>query len=230
MDLFDSSLNENSSNHSKKFFKEARSLASLSSPASADIIHMKEPASVHTHRSATKYRDLFNSSNEHLDSRHLPFLDEGEERLASTGSQPSHQEDASEENVVEKAAGDWTSELIKLNSFVAGILEMKSGRGKKRTRSPNCVEETKETNIPYPQSQLQTTKAPYSDITRPSTHMSASNVKISTHPSPNSFPSMLPLTRPSNVLVPHDAHRITTPHVRRENIAPLLPRLTILHV
>jgi hypothetical protein len=228
MDLFD---NENVSNHSKKFFKEARSLASLSSPASPDIIRVKEPASVHTQRSATKYRDLFNSPSEHLDSRHLPFLDEGNEdqppRTISTRSQSrSSQQGSSDEDGIEKAAGELANSRInQIDSFVAGILEMKSSRGKKRARSPSCVEETKETRSTPPQIQLQTLQVPSFDQIRSSTPVGDPTPKIPPHPSLNSSTSM---TRSSNLLLPRDDHRITTPHVRMLKLfAPSFPHRDI---
>jgi hypothetical protein len=250
MDLFDNSLtSENISNHSKKFFKEARSLASLSSPASPDIIHVKEPATVHTQRSATKYRDLFNSTNDHLDSRHIPFLDEGDDlevedpstnRTISTRSQSrSSQQGSSDEDVVEKAAAGKSygrNEVVDIDSLVvAGILEMKSGRGKKRGRSPNnFVEEQKQTKSPQPQtrplSQLQARPITHhqivtafnSDPIRSSTPSCDPPHKLAPHGTLNAIRSSsmlpqhqpLPLSRPSGLFLPRDDNKITPPHVR----------------
>lgn len=78
IDLFDTSVGETVSSHSKKFFKEARSLSSLSSPGPSDLIQLKQPVSVNGERSSTKYRDLFNASTEKIESR-LPFQDDDDE-------------------------------------------------------------------------------------------------------------------------------------------------------
>lgn len=85
IDLFDTSLTETVSSHSKKFFKEARSLSSLSSPGPSDLIQLKQPASINTDRSSTKYRDLFNSSTEKIDTK-LPFQDVADDGVKSRSS------------------------------------------------------------------------------------------------------------------------------------------------